>query len=316
MKPAQARRSIMAVLAAFAATLSVMASSETVTTGGTRTIAIPSGVSVDIYVPPLHADNQRVPLVVLLHGSRGEGLEALRNSGLMASADQHGFIIAMPNGGIKLDKGFAWNIPGVPTTAGTIPGEADRDDVAYITAVMDEMIRTGLADPSRVYVTGISGGGRMASWLGCVASPRIAAIAPVVGLRAGNPSRNDPKRPDPATCRPTRPMPVIAFAGDSDLVNPLAGGGSSYWQYSMDAAESRWAALNGCSSTATVVHVSNQIDESSYTGCREGADVVARITKGGRHRWLADNEVMWNFLASHVRTGIGSGAGGTGGGPR
>lgn len=98
-------------------------------------------------------------------------------------------------------------------------------------------------------------------------------------------------------------MPVITFAGDRDPVNPPDGGGSTYWQYSMVAAELRWAAFNGCNPTATVVHVSEQIDESSYTGCHEGADDVARITKGGSHRWLADNEVMWNFLASHARGG-------------
>ena len=177
-------------------------------------IEFANGVPADIYVPPLRGHHRQVPLVVLLHGSRGDGPEALQTSGLMASADQDGFIIVMPNGGIKLDKGFAWNIPRVPSTAGTVPSETDRDDVAYITAVMDAVIKAGLADPSRVYVTGISGGGAQASWLGCVASPRIAAIAPVVGLRAGNPLRNDLMRPDPDTCRPTRCLvPAIDGAG-------------------------------------------------------------------------------------------------------
>src|SRR3546814_12134745 len=79
----------------------------------------------------------------------------------------------------------------------------------------------------------------LTSWLGCVAADRFAAIAPVVGLRAGNPDADDPSRPDPATCAPAEPMPVIAFAGDADKTNPIQGGGAGYWHYTMHAAEQR-----------------------------------------------------------------------------
>src|SRR3546814_2273238 len=101
----------------------------------------------------------------------------LRESGLEATADKHGFILAAPDAGIPVGRGFVWNIPGVPTVAGTIPTKDDPDDVAYLTAALDWLAAQGCADDARAYVTGLSGGGRMTSWLGCVAADRFAAIA-------------------------------------------------------------------------------------------------------------------------------------------
>ena len=63
----------------------------------------------------------------------------MRTSGLAATAERHGFLIAAPEGAIALEKGRAWNIPGVPTTSGTVPGTDMPDDVAYIAAVIDAL---------------------------------------------------------------------------------------------------------------------------------------------------------------------------------
>ncbi len=242
-----------------------------------------------------------MPLVILLHGSGGTGAAMLRDSHLADSADRHGFLVIAPNAGIAHEKGYVWNIPGVPTVAGNIPGPDAPDDVAFLGAMIDRLAKAGCVDPSRVYATGLSGGGRMTSWLGCVAADRFAAIAPVVGLRAGNPLGSDRSRPDPATCRPDRPVPVIAFAGDADTTNPIAGGGASYWSYSMHAAEQRWAALNGCTTPPTTRWVAANVYEERYTGCRDGADVVGRITVGGGHSWVVDNDALWAFLSAHRR---------------
>src|SRR3546814_4525965 len=87
-------------------------------------------------------------------------------------------------------------------------------------------------------------------------------------------------------------MPVIAFAGDADKTNPIQGGGAGYWHYTMHAAEQRWAALNGCTAAPTTRWVADGVYEERYTGCRTGADVAARITVGGGHAWVVDNDAM------------------------
>ncbi|HVI97819.1 MAG TPA: PHB depolymerase family esterase [Sphingomonas sp.] len=254
-----------------------------------------------VHLPKGYDRATALPIVFLLHGSTGTGAEMLRESKLEATADAHGFILAAPDAGIPVGRGFVWNIPGVPTVAGTIPSKDDPDDVAYLEAALDWLAAQGCADGARAYVTGLSGGGRMTSWLGCVAADRFAAIAPVVGLRAGNPDAADSSRPDPATCAPSRPMPVIAFAGDADKTNPIQGGGAGYWHYTMHAAEQRWAALNSCTAAPTTRWITPKVYEERYAGCRGDADVAARITVGGGHAWVVDNDAMWAFLSQHRR---------------
>jgi len=269
----------------------------------TQRIAIgDTGRAMLVHLPAGFDPEKPAPLVFVLHGSGGTGAEILARSGLTATADRHGFIVAAPDAGISLGKGFAWNIPGVPTVAGTLPEPGSPDDVKYIETAIDVLAARHCVDPTRVYVTGLSGGGRMASWLGCVAADRFAAIAPVVGLRAGNPLSRDPARPDPATCRPSKPMPVIAFAGDADTTNPVAGGGAGYWQYSMHVAEQRWATLDHCVVTPTTRWVvPGKIYEEHYADCVGGVEIASRISVGKGHAWVVDNEALWAFVSRYRR---------------
>ncbi|HEX7944121.1 MAG TPA: PHB depolymerase family esterase [Phenylobacterium sp.] len=272
------------------------------TAGATQKVDL-AGRSILVHIPAGFDPAKRHPLLFLLHGSGGTGAQMLARSKLAATSDAHGFILAAPDGGIPVPErgGFVWNIPGVPTVTGKVPTAQDADDVAYIGAAIDQLVGQACVDKAQVYVTGLSGGGRMSSWLGCVAADRFAAIAPVVGLRAGNPSKGDPQTPDPATCRPSRPVPVIAFAGDKDTTNPIEGGGTPYWQYPMHAAEQRWAQLNGCKGALQTRDVTPAVYEERYAPCRAGAEVVARITRGGVHDWVVDNEAMWAFLTRYRR---------------
>lgn len=270
--------------------------------GMAQNIAIgDTGRSLLVHVPKGFDGSRPAPLVVLLHGSGGTGRQMLANARLAETADRHGFILAAPDGGIAHEKAFVWNIPGVPTVAGKIPGPDDADDVAYLSTVIDALVAKGCVDRARVYATGLSGGGRMTSWLGCVSPARFAAIAPVVGLRAGNPLAEDRSRPDPDSCTPDRPVPVIAFAGDKDGTNPIAGGGAGYWQYSMHAAEQRWAAINRCTATPVTRWVGEGVYEERYADCDGGAEVIGRITVGGGHSWVVDNEALWALLSRHRR---------------
>ncbi len=267
--------------------------------GMTQSIAIShTGRSMLVHIPAGY-EGKPAPLLFLFHGSTGTGAGMLHDSKLEATSDHHGFILVAPDGGIPAGEGFVWNIPGVPTVTGKIPTAQDADDVAYIGAAIDWLVAQGCVARDQVYATGLSGGGRMTSWLGCVDADRFAAIAPVVGLRAGNPSKADPKTPDPATCQPSRPMPVIAFAGDKDTTNPIEGGGAGYWQYTMHAAEQRWAQLNGCTQAPTTQWVATGVYEERYSGCRGDADVAGRITVGGKHQWVVDNDAMWAFLSRY-----------------
>lgn len=266
-----------------------------------RVVAGETGRSMTVHVPVGVERVRELPLVFLLHGSGGTGAAMLESSGLAATSDHHGFLLVAPDAGIPVDKGFVWNIPGVPTITGEIPDADDADDVAFFGDTIDWLAEQGCIDRERVYATGLSGGGRMTSWLGCVASDRFAAIAPVVGLRAGNPLASDPSKPDPATCAPENPMPVYAFAGATDTVNPVAGGGAGYWQYSMDAALARWAEIDRCRGRPETVALSKTVEEQRHAPCWGRARVIGRVVEGRGHEWVADNEAMWMFFWRYRR---------------
>lgn len=258
-----------------------------------------------LYVPRAPRSSKAPPLILNLHGSGSNGAQQLDRSGLTELADRRHVIVASPDGGLTLPSGgLAWNIPGVPTTAGTLPPPDAPDDVAHVAALIDALVANGCSDPHRIYATGLSGGGRMVSLLGCVLSNRLAAIAPVVGLRAGAPDRSAPGEPDATTCRPARPMPVVAFSGSADATNPIDGGGAKYWQYGLLAAERRWADIDGCRGVKVSESRRTGRTKRRYLGCGSGSDVVSYVLKGGVHEWgVADTGLMWRFLSAHKGVG-------------
>ncbi|WP_051797105.1 alpha/beta hydrolase family esterase [Catenuloplanes japonicus] len=271
-----------------------------------------------VHVPPALPRTGRVPLVLNLHGSSGNGPGQMDYSGLRVVAGEGGFIVAAPSGAIELPQNpmppagsWAWNVPGVPTTAGQLPPPDARDDVAYLGHVIDELAARLCTDTRRTYATGHSGGARMSSALACRLSGRIAAIAAGAGLRAGRPDPDDVSVPELQDCLPERPVPVLAWHGQQDTVNPYPGNGDLRWGYAVPVAAQSWARLNGCRSGPEATTVTAHVTRLTYTGCRQGADVVLYRISNGAHVWPGVTEpgteidasrILWDFFARFRRS--------------
>ncbi|MEV0120462.1 PHB depolymerase family esterase [Streptomyces sp. NPDC050703] len=268
------------------------------------------GRSYDVLVHVPRTRPGRLPLVLNLHGSQSGGGRQLDYSAMRATAGREGFLVAAPDGVVPAGDGSSWNVPGVTT--------GPRDDVGFLGRVIDTLGTRLCADPARVYVTGYSGGGRMASALACALPHRIAAVAPVAGLRAGSPDPADGTRPDPGSCRPARAVPVAAFHGELDHTNPYLGGGGPAWRYSVPTAQRRWAELNGCAAMPRTRRLTPHVRRITYGGCRDGADVVLHALTDGGHTWpgspresagnghtnreIGANTAMWSFFERHALT--------------
>ncbi|WP_232548870.1 alpha/beta hydrolase family esterase [Propioniciclava soli] len=295
---------------------------------GTSLVEVPfAGVTTRVRVNVPDAPSRKaLPLVLDLHGSSANGTVQAGISGLGAIADREQFIVAQPTAAIPLpttdplpDGNWAWNVPGVPTTAGAFPPAGARDDVAYLSAVVDQLDARACVDERRIYATGFSGGGRMASALACARPDLIAAIAPVAGLRAGRPDPTDTTTVDAASCPPDAPVAVLTFHGDADFVNPFAGSADLRWGYSVNLALATWADLDDCRARPSTMQVSEHVTRISYAGCARRAAVVGYIVEGGGHTWpgtavdlsplgvttqeIDASELMWEFFAAHQRRG-------------
>lgn len=234
-----------------------------------------------VYLPAGYDGRAPLPLVLEFHGSGGTPEGQLAASGLSAVADAERFAIVAPEA-----LGGRWNVP---------PDATRADDVQLVRDVLGEVEAAVCVDRRRVYATGFSGGGRMASQLACDLSERVAAVAPVGGLRF------------PGPCERARSMPVAAFHGTADTINPYAGGGQPYWGTSVEAAFDGWGRHNGCGArrerriAPSVVQLAH-----GGGGC---ADVVLYRIEGFDHSWPGAvyvdrergtaSELIWQFFGDH-----------------
>ena len=263
--------------------------------------------TVLLHLPSGYTDRQKTALILNLHGSESTAAAQEAFTGMDATSDQDGFIVAYPQAAIAEGTGFDWNVPGQPLLGGGSAPPSAPNDVGFLRQSI-KTLEAGLCiDTTRVYVTGFSGGARMASQLGCDLSTVVAAIAPVSGLRF------------PSPCPATRPVPVIAFHGTADPVDPYGGNGQAYWTYSVPTAAQRWAASEGCSSEPAVAEPQAGLRLDTYAGCTAGTSVLLYTVVGEGHEWpggphlgrgytailgaqsnaINANNTMWQFFASH-----------------
>ena len=133
-----------------------------------------------------------MPLVLNLHGSESTAQAQEVFSGMDATSDADGFIVAYPQALIPAGSGYDWNIPGVPLLGGQYPPANAANDVTFLTGLVSVLAAKYCVDTSRVYATGMSGGGRMASQLACDA---IAANTTMWAFFQAHPL---PPSPDPS----------------------------------------------------------------------------------------------------------------------
>lgn len=262
--------------------------------------------TVIVRIPAGHSGKSKLALVLNLHGSGSTASAEEQFSGMDATADAGHFIVAYPQALIPDRTGYDWNIPGVPLYSGKYPPAGAPNDVAFLTTLVRDLAGRYCIDLSRVYATGVSGGGRMASQLGCDASSVFAAIAPVAGLRY------------PSPCPASRPVPVIAFHGTADTIDPFDGSGSGSWTYSVPAAAHMWAGHDHCAASPQTT-AGRGYRLTRYTACSGSAQVELYALTGEGHEWpggpvmpkmitsvlgpqsdaVSANALMWDFFRAH-----------------
>ena len=246
-------------------------------------------------------------LVLVLHGSGGNGKQMERATGFDKIADREGFIVAYPDG-----IGTHWNDG---RRAPRFDVVKDVDDVQFLRDLVASVEKSHKVDARRVFCAGMSNGGFMSNRIGVEGSDLVAAIAPVSGtLSLTYADRITPKFA----------ISVLVIHGTKDGTVPYAGGiigadgpageclGApqivSKWVRAVDAAPEVVTQLlpdtdpdDGC-----------RVTESVYTGPRATVEFLS--IAGGIHVWpgnrskrqgvchdINGSEVIWAFFKAHPK---------------
>ncbi len=223
-----------------------------------------------VYQPASLPTNEPVPLVLVLHGGFGTGATAEQQGRWDQQAEKGGFLAVFPDGTNR-----AWNAGiccGPPARTGT-------DDVGFLLAVLDEVAATFDVDPDRVFATGISNGGMMAYRLGCEASDRFAAIAPVAATVTS------------PGCAPATPVSLLHIHGLADQNVPFGGGlPTRAFQPNPPTYEpvrdgiAAFVSADGCSDDPEHSEDGKVVTEQ-WTVCESGSTVELVTISDGGHSW-------------------------------
>ncbi len=140
----------------------------------------PGALNAKIYVPEQIAE--KPPLVVVLHGCTQNARGYDRGSGWSQLADEHGFLLLFPEQQRANNPNlcFNWFCPA--------DNGRDRGEAQSIRQMISAMVDTHGADPSRIFVTGLSAGGAMTSVMLASYPEVFAGGAIIAGLPYGSAS--------------------------------------------------------------------------------------------------------------------------------
>jgi poly(hydroxyalkanoate) depolymerase family esterase len=178
----------------------------------------------ELYIPSSYRAGRPVPLVVALHGCTQTAQQFRRLSRWDALAEAKGFMVLLPEQDPKSNRYKCWNF--------YQDGHMHRSagEPKRIAAVTSYVMRRYAVDRHRVYASGLSAGGAMASILAATYPDLFAAIgigsgceyaatATCAGYKSADPAAASKQAYKEMGAR-ARAIPFIAFAGDADKTVP------------------------------------------------------------------------------------------------
>jgi polyhydroxybutyrate depolymerase len=230
---------------------------------------------------PRATPSRPLPLVLAFGGAGATGAFMQRYSGLSKVADRAPFIAVYP------------------TAFGTHPfwGLNDaapngRQDLQFVSDLLDILQATLCVDPRRIYATGVSNGGGFTARVGCALANRIAAIAPVAGGYRTIPD-----------CEPERPVSVLEIHGTADGSVPYHGKPPDF-RGSVPRYVSGWRERDGCTDQSSHRRLAPATLLVSWPACRDGTEVAQIKIYGGVHVWpgalgapgFSAARAVWDFF--------------------
>jgi polyhydroxybutyrate depolymerase len=209
-----------------------------------------------------------------------------------AWAGEQGAVIAFPEAVLPIGTGYQWD---------------PENDMPYLVQLTETLIERHRPPANRICMTGMSGGARMSCWFAADRADLVSCVGAVAGLRA-------------IADRPlARPVPIVAFHGTADRINPYAGGNTPRWDESVRAAAEHLAAANGVPLRPTEEAVSATLTRTTYgtpggigeitlwTAARAGhtwpgshLGIFLRLLLGRTNMEIDATKEIWDFAGRHA----------------
>lgn len=260
---------------------------------GAETVTLPGHQSCSIkvddmarhyifYLPGRRDSLQRLPLVIMLHGGGGTAAGTISETGWSTLADKKGFAVAYPDA-TPPDRTKPAKFRGNSQTwndgSDRFGWEKQRiNDVAFIRALIEDIVSRFPVDRKRIYVTGFSNGASMTFRVGAELSDCVAAIAPVAGA-----------------CwlkdiQLKRAVPMCYITGTDDPLNPLKGGRLRFGLGGRDKPPvqnsiDRWVKAISAPVQPASTCTTNGVTKITYGPGRNGSGVTFITVEGLGHIW-------------------------------
>lgn len=219
-------------------------------------------LSYFVYTPLNYRVGKPVPLILMLHGCTQTAVELAAGTRMNELAEQHHFIVVYPQQTNNNNRSLCWNWF---EPSNQVRDHGEPAIIAGIVQAIQRNTARWTIDPRRIYVTGLSAGGAMATILG-IAYPELfasigvhsglayrAATNMMDGLKAMHRGGPDPVKQGQAAYiamgSAARVVPLIVFHGTNDsLVHPMNG----------DMVVQQWMYVNHLASQGTYAAKFNQ----------------------------------------------------------
>ena len=166
-----------------------------------------------VYVPTNSANK---PLVMLLHGNRGNFNEVIGKSMVRSPqkiwvdlAKRNQFIVVVPNGSLGSKNKRGWN-----DCRNDAQGNPESNDVLFLSRLLDKLKKEYNHNTKKVFIAGVSNGGQMAMRLAIEIPEKITAFGAIVAAMPKN-----------SQCASSNiPVSALFMNGTADPILPYNGG--------------------------------------------------------------------------------------------
>lgn len=229
------------------------------------TIKSKNGVTYDyiLVVPRSLRPRHKAPLALVWHALSSSPEETRSLTNIDAEGEENGVLMVHP---VSPDQ--AWDVGSCCTAVWGMK----RDETVFVRELLAEVSSKVCVDEKRIYTSGFSNGGMISQLLACKMADVFAAAAPMGSTLTI----------DPATCHPSRAIPIWMINGTAD---PLVGYESPSLSGGLAVPDdiALWADRNKCKGSPRITLQKGAVTCRTYEDCDRGAQVTSCVVEGMGH---------------------------------